>query len=265
VTTTTFKGAYLPAVSGDAGTWGGLLNTTTFPVFDANLGGIVTKSLSSSNVTLSASESQNAILRLTGTLTGNVQVTTTCQGFTLVQNATSGSYTVTLTNGTGAVATIPQGMSAIVHIDATNGAFVAGSMWQRTITATAGHATVANGDGVAGNPTISIPALVRQAVTASSASLAIDMALGWSVALTLSATVTSFTVSNWPASGVLGKLTLEITSGGAYSISAYPGTTKYWTDGTAPTITPSGRDTVILTSGDGGTVFRNYLVSQSMS
>lgn len=125
--TTVYKGAYLPTVSGDSGTWGNLLNTTTFPVFDANLGGIVTKSLSSSNITLSASESQNVILRLTGTLSANVQVTTACQGFTLVQNATNGNYLVTFTNGVGAVALIPQGLSTMVHTDAVNGAFVAGA------------------------------------------------------------------------------------------------------------------------------------------
>jgi hypothetical protein len=158
-------------------------------------------------------------------------------------------------------------LDAIAALASTGlAARTAANTWaQRTIAITSGHASIANGDGVSGNPTISIPALMRQAVTASSSSLSIDMALGWNVALALNATVTSFSVTNWPASGVLGKLTLEITSGGAYSISAYPGTTKYWTDGTAPTITPSGRDTVILTSGDGGTVFRNYLVSQSMS
>ena len=142
----------------------------------------------------------------------------------------------------------------------------AANTWaQRTIAATSGHATITNGDGVAGNPTLSIPALMRQAVTASSSSLNIDMALGWTVALALNATVTSFTVSNWPASGVLGKLTLEVTNGGSYNITGYPGTTKYWTDGAVPTMTVSGRDTVILTSGDGGTVFRNYQASQNMS
>jgi microcystin-dependent protein len=125
--TTAYKGAYLPTVSGDSGTWGNLLNTTTFPVFDANLGGIVTKSISSSNITLSSTESQNAILRLTGTLSANVQVTTLCQGFTIVQNATTGNYLVTFTNGVGAIALVPQGLSTMVHTDPTNGAFVAGA------------------------------------------------------------------------------------------------------------------------------------------
>lgn len=126
MTTSTYKGAYLPVVSGDAGTWGTLLNTDTFPVFDKNLGGIVTKSLSNANVTLSSAESQNAILRLTGTLSANVQITTVAQGFTLIQNATTGNYLVTFTNGTGNVVIAAQGISTMVHIDATNGCFLSG-------------------------------------------------------------------------------------------------------------------------------------------
>lgn len=120
--TTVYKGAYLPTVSGDSGVWGTLLNTTTFPVFDSNLGGIVTKTLTNANVTLSASESENAILRLIGTLSGAVQITTAAAGFTFVENATTGAFAVTITNGAGTPATIPQGVTTLVITDATNGA-----------------------------------------------------------------------------------------------------------------------------------------------
>ena len=126
--TTTYKGAYLPTVSGDSGTWGTLLNTTTFPVFDANLGGLVSKTLSSSNVTLSASEAQNAIVRLTGTLSANVVVTSPCQGFHFVENlCTLGSYTVTLRETVSASGvTIPYGRH-VVALDQTNGARIVGT------------------------------------------------------------------------------------------------------------------------------------------
>lgn len=119
--TTTFKGAYLPTVAGDVGTWGTLLNTTTFPIFDSNLGGIVTKSLAAADVTLSAAESQNAIVRLTGVLPADRLVTTAAQGFTFVENATSGAFTVTFTNGVGTPVIIPQGERRVVILDATNG------------------------------------------------------------------------------------------------------------------------------------------------
>ncbi len=120
--TTTYKLATLPTVGGDSGTWGTILNTSTLATFDNNLGGIVTKSLTNANVTLNATESQMAILRLTGVLSGNVQITTACQGFTIVENlCTLGAYTVTITNGVGTPLTLPTYRSLVVF-DATNGA-----------------------------------------------------------------------------------------------------------------------------------------------
>lgn len=104
----------------------------------------------------------------------------------------------------------------------------------------------------------------RQAVTANSTSLAINMNLGWYVSLSLRSNVSSaFTISNWPAAGSLGKLTLDITSTGAYNISQWPGTTL-WPGNGAPTITPSGRDIIMLTSTDGGNTFLGYTVAQNM-
>lgn len=105
---------------------------------------------------------------------------------------------------------------------------------------------------------------LQQSLTASSSSLSIDMSLGWNVALTLSASVTSVSVSNWPSAGTLGRLVLDITSGGSYTMAGWPGTTR-WGGGSAPTITASGKDTVILTSGDGGTNFRGFIAAQAMS
>ncbi len=106
----------------------------------------------------------------------------------------------------------------------------------------------------------------KQAVTASSSSLTIDMNKGWCVDLTLSANITTLDVSHWPANGTVGKLTLEISSTGTYNITDWPGTTR-WAGGTAPTITSGSgkRDTIVLTSIDGGTNFRGYVASQNMS
>lgn len=105
---------------------------------------------------------------------------------------------------------------------------------------------------------------LSQSVTASSSSLSIDMSLGWNVALTLSATVSSFSVSNWPSAGTLGKLTLDITASGSYNITGWPGTTR-WSAGAAPTVTSSGKDTIILTSSDGGSTFRGFIAAQALA
>lgn len=119
--TTVTKGYELQTTGSNAGTWGATLNTDVFGIIDNNMGGITSKSLTNNNVTLSATESQNAILRLTGTLTGNVQITTACYGFFFVENLTTGSFSVTITNGAGSSFVAPQSARSTVISDSTNG------------------------------------------------------------------------------------------------------------------------------------------------
>jgi len=120
VATTTNKGYELIATGAESGTWGDTLNTDVFTIIDTNLGGVTSKTLSSSDVVLSDAESQSAILRLSGVLSANVQVTTSCKGFFFVENLTTGSFSVTITNGVaGVVAT--QSLRMVMIADATNG------------------------------------------------------------------------------------------------------------------------------------------------
>jgi hypothetical protein len=149
-----------------------------------------------------------------------------------------------------------------------------GTYAERTITGTANQIAVANGGGVSGAPELSLTGAaaasalsrVSQSVTASSSSLTIDCAAGMTVALTLSASVTSVTLSNWPASGIQGVLTLNITSTGAYTLAGWPGTT-YWAGGAAPVVTSGNgsKDTLLVTSVDAGTTYRNFVIAQNMS
>lgn len=125
--TTTHKALPLPT-QGVTTTWGDALNNYPFTYLDTMLGGITTKSLSSGDVALSAAESRTLMVRLTGTISADILVTTLCQGFTLVENLTSGSFTVTFTNaatygGTpvGTPVAIPQGGGYVVMSDTTNG------------------------------------------------------------------------------------------------------------------------------------------------
>jgi len=121
MTTTTYKGYELQSTGSNTGTWGSTLNTSVFQLIDNNLGAIVTLSLSSSNYTLTSTERQAAILRLTGTLLANVIVTTGCYGFFFVENLTSGNFSVTLTNGAGTSIIPPQYSRVPVLSDSTNG------------------------------------------------------------------------------------------------------------------------------------------------
>lgn len=133
-----------------------------------------------------------------------------------------------------------------------------------------GTLSIANGGTGAGTvpgaqAALGISYYTKQAVTAASTSLSIDLSLGGTVALALNSNVSvAFAVTNWPASGTMGRLLLEITSSGAYNITAWPGTVT-WVGGAVPTITSSGKDTILLTSHDGGSTFRGYIVAQAMS
>lgn len=153
--TTTFKALPLPT-QGVTTTWGDALNNYPFVYIDSMLGGITTKSLSSGAVALTAAESRTLILRLTGTITADVLVTTLCQGFTLVENLTSGSFTVTMTNaitygGTavGTPVTIPQGGGYVVVSDAVNGS--------RLVLPAAGASGAASAGRVCEFPGITVP------------------------------------------------------------------------------------------------------------
>lgn len=123
MTTTVNKGYELQVTGSNSGVWGDTLNDDVFTIVDSNLGGTVSKTLSSSNVTLSSTEAQNGIVRLIGTLSANVTVTTPVLGFFYVENATTGDYTVTMqyTGGVGTTIKPMQGMTTPVISDGTNG------------------------------------------------------------------------------------------------------------------------------------------------
>lgn len=123
---TAYKAINLPVQSVTV-TWGDALNNGPFADLDSMIAGIVTKSLTNAPVALTATEAKNAIVRLTGALSGNVAVTIPAVGLFAVQNATTGNFLVTVQGSVGGAQIVAQGVSTIVHIDGTNGAFLAGA------------------------------------------------------------------------------------------------------------------------------------------
>lgn len=116
------KGYSLMSTGTNRGQWGIGLNNN-FGIIDNNLGGYHTVNVGgSSNVVVSASDAQNIYHKLTGTLTGNIQyVLPDAGGIFIIDNETSGAFTVTVDNmlgGTGVV--VAQGAVNIVYSDATN-------------------------------------------------------------------------------------------------------------------------------------------------
>jgi len=122
--TSTYKGYILIATGDEVNTWGVVLNAQALERIDANIGGLVSKSLTSINVTLTADENRNLILRLTGTLSGDVLITTTLQGMMMVENLCTGAFAVTFTNGAGSPITLPNSTRSVVIADTSNGARV---------------------------------------------------------------------------------------------------------------------------------------------
>lgn len=105
----------------NSGTWGTVLNAVLDDL-DAATGGMLSLSVAgSSNVTLTDDQALNAIIKLTGTLTGNIEVR--CPARTSnyrVWNATSGAFTLTFKTAAGTGIVVDQGTKRDVFCDATN-------------------------------------------------------------------------------------------------------------------------------------------------
>lgn len=101
--------------------------------------------------TLTSSEASNVIQKYTGTLAGNVTIVVppTVQVYYIINDTVGGvnDYTITVTTGSGAVATISAGQQATLVCDSVN-LFNAN-------TVLAGSTTIALGNGNVGSPALS--------------------------------------------------------------------------------------------------------------
>ena len=113
----------LQATGENAGTWGQILDNNVFTIIDQVLGNTLSLPLTNVNVTLSTSQTQNAYINLTGTLTANVQVIFPQIGRVFfIANNTTGAFTVTLTTSAvgGKTYTLQQGQGRFIVLDGTN-------------------------------------------------------------------------------------------------------------------------------------------------
>lgn len=92
-----------------------------FDIFDKAIAGALAKSITSADVTLTADEARNAIISLSGTLTGNRNlIVPATSKIYVIRNGTSGSYTVTVKTASGTGIVVTQGKQAILYCDGTN-------------------------------------------------------------------------------------------------------------------------------------------------
>ncbi len=135
---TTNKVLNVPNTGDLVGTWGSAAINPDMVAIDGMFGGVATVSLSSSNVLLSApvgsvtpaagpTQQQNAVIKLTGTLTIALNVGLTLPGYYIFHNlCTVGSFFVLLSNSTfaGTRIGLPPGKAQHVYFDGTTPFYV---------------------------------------------------------------------------------------------------------------------------------------------
>lgn len=101
----------------------------------------------------------------------------------------------------------------------------------------------------------------RVALGSGSGTRTLDASAGNYFSLT-STGISTIAVSNVPTAGTAVSLIVDLTNGGAFSMT-WPTGTK-WASATAPTLTTSGRDIVALFSHDAGTTWNGVLIAKDI-
>lgn len=125
----------IPTRGSDVGTWDTPVNSD-FNAIDGYFGGVQTISTSNAPITLTSpsgaitpsggpTQSQNAVLRFTGTLTTAVQITLPLPGYYVIENLTTGAFVLSFRSiGAGEVIGVDQGEVQHIYNDGTNVRFV---------------------------------------------------------------------------------------------------------------------------------------------
>lgn len=99
------------------------------------------------------------------------------------------------------------------------------------------------------------------AASVAMAALNIDLTAGEYFTKTITGNST-LTVSNVPASGTVASFILNLTNGGAYTVTWWSGVK--WASGLAPQLTASGRDALGFYTYDGGTTWTGLVLSKDV-
>lgn len=127
-----------------------------------------------------------------------------------------------------------------------------GSFSSITLSGTASFA-----DNILSRPEIRDYAETRNANATASGSVTVDLENGNVHELTLTGSITTLTISNPPASGKAGNLTLILKQGGSGSYTVNWGAEVKWANATPPTLSTavSSVDMVMMVTVDGGTTY----------
>ncbi len=234
---TTNKGIPQPTVSGDKNQWGTFLNQG-MAIIDLAFGGSATVAVGGSvNVTATASDAQNLVQVLTGTLTGDISyLLPATGGMFVVDNATAGTFTATVKTVAGGSTgfAVPQGEAYLVISDGTNvrpavGTATGGLILKDALTVKSGGITVtaggvninaggvtvgAGGANITGDVAVTGSLSATKALTISSGGAKVtgDVAITGTLSATKALTVSSGGMNVTGDSALTGALTIS-TSG----------------------------------------------------
>lgn len=108
------------------GTWGTTTNTNLGTLIEQAITGVESITMADANYTLSnfnglPDEARNAVLVMTGTLTGvRSVITPAVEKLYVVKNSTSGGFGITIKTASGSGVTVPTGATQIVYCDGTD-------------------------------------------------------------------------------------------------------------------------------------------------
>lgn len=247
--TTPNLGMTLPTPGGDDGTWGGTLNTAL-----------------------------NAIDAAFDDAAGHDHDGTPGGGPTLPPTSLSALVTTGLVVAASGTAFVGRLIAAGAGIAVTNGDGVAGNPTiALNITGLTGEATIVDADEVplydlsatAARKATRTNFLKRALVTSPRMAFEAKGSLSGAVSLDtseysyFSGTAvgnTTFTFANPPSSGLAYGFVLELTNGGAFTIT-WPASVD-WPNGVAPSLSPAGVDVLVFLTRDGGATWRGVLSMQ---
>jgi hypothetical protein len=178
--------------------------------------------LTNANVTLSAAQYGSAILNFTGTLTGNVVITFPTTGQWTLNNATTGAFTVTVSNGSGVTFTIPQSASLEVFSLGSTGMVPSSSSSPVRFQSPAYSYTVSALGSVSGTQTLNLATATEFTMTITGA--------------------TTLAFTNTLGTNQSEVVYIRFTNAGSAAIT-WPSGAQF-AGGTAPTFTTSGIDLI---------------------
>ncbi len=247
----------LPLANGGSG------QTTAQAAMNAFAGAVTSGSYlrgNGSNVLMSTIQAGD-VPTLNQNTTGSAATLTTARTFqTNLASTSTASFNGSANVTPGVTGTLPvaNGGTGVTSSTGTGSVVLSASP---TFTGTVTTAAIAMADNLLTRSVLQDYAVEGSAIGNTGSTRTLDLTVANFFSATLDQACT-FTFSNPPASGDFGTFVLELTNGGAFAIT-WPASVD-WPGGSAPTLTASGKDQLVFTTRDGGTIYFGFLAGKDI-